>query len=200
MRNPCLLSALLTALILPSPVGHAEEPLAVGHASGQTSSYANYVSHRVTLGQAGSSGLTNQLFENHVITVGDVGTTFTATADTDPDFPGFVSVLTNGNNDGTLVENRIFDLGLWVSGGLESSFWSGLPPAGNGIDLQGFAVGRITMTIDTFTVEQHVEGLQTRTDATWEQTFRVYSAIPEPTTLTLLGLGSLALGMARRRE
>lgn len=176
-------------------------PLAVAPVSLRTGDNAIFNSLIVWVSYAPVEGFEPrfQLFENFELTVADVGRTFTATAQTDPDFGGFVSLLTNGNDDIMMLGTSNPFSG---AGFLESSAWTQLPPSSNGLDLRGFPVRRITLTVDSLSINtpgENPNGDGNWTDRSFSGTLKFYTTVPEPTTFALLSLGVLGAILKRRQ-
>jgi hypothetical protein len=139
------------------------------------------------------------LFDDIILTLGDVGRTFMASTDGYSDLDGFAERLTNGVDELFGVGSKIR---VGLGGGSGISFWSEseffasfLPPGA--VDFSGHLIDEVTLTLDALTLDTpgsdpNGDGLWT--DITAEITVTV---IPEPGTLLLLGLGGLAL-MRRR--
>src|SRR5262249_26882420 len=89
--------------------------------------------------------LISPLFEQYNLTPADVGRTFLANPQNDPDFNSFVGFLTDGSNEYLGAADDVGGAGA----NLESMFWTQRPPGNNGIDLRTFPVGSITMHVDS---------------------------------------------------
>jgi hypothetical protein len=142
-----------------------------------------------------------------VLTADDVGRTFRATAENDPNFALAAAMLTNGVSDRVGYSLRFAD-GGW---GAEDDF-EGSPQVFTMIPQPGDVITAISFRLDAFHLEEGVEdGLRFRQ-------FRYHGLIsidgirpgatpdpdpdpvPEPATMTLLGTGLAALIGARRRR
>jgi hypothetical protein len=118
-----------------------------------------------------------------MINVGDsIGETFYLESGADPEFGNFVSFLTNGVDD-HFRSNVNVDGNDNPGGEYESNFFGNTNPiyrhwslSINGIDLQGFTIERIGLTVNSGN----------------DFVFRFYGT-PEPCTLALLGLGGLLI-------
>ena len=135
------------------------------------------------------------LFGQHALTLSDVGRTFTATAQTDTNFTGFVQRLTDGISEPIQVVDY-----ATTSGTPESQFFSTHPAGWNVIDLQGFQIGSITMHVDSLTInspgsDPNHNGLWT--DISFQGTITVFA--PEPSSATLL-LPAMAFLLWKRRN
>lgn len=118
------------------------------------------------------------------ITTTDVGRTFFASAATDPHFSTLADLLTNGQNDLICRGCKT------VPGGAKCSKCSWESDCINnlistGVDFQGYMIETIGLTVNTCTITPE-------TYLSYDLTYSI-NGIPEPTTLLLLGLGSLAL-------
>jgi len=179
------------------------QPLAVAHVnfSGTGSginAIVNSLSPQFGYGAGGFFPLTSILFDQVTLTSSDVGKTFVITAQNDPDFNGFVQKLTNGQSDLMCFTNA----GIHRLVTFESNFFDPLPPGSNGVDLQGFAIGSITLTVDSLIFDSpgsnpHGNGIWT--DITFNGTIAVYT-VPEPSILHLLGVAGTILFRASARR
>jgi len=137
------------------------------------------------------------LFEQYAITLNDVGHTFTANAQNDPDFAGFVQRLTDGISEPIKVVDSIGS----TSGTPESQFFSTHPAGWNGIDLQGFQIGSITMHVDSLTINSPGSDPNHNgnwTDVFFQGTLTVFG-VPEPSSAALL-LPAMAFLIWKRRK
>ena len=122
----------------------------------------------------------SELFEDTIIAPSDVGQTFTASSANDGDFVGFVELITNGE-----INSIWWYTDGWSLGSEELTYFSGVGT--NGIDLEGFLIQEVRMTINAFPSDGvHV-------DVTYE-----IIGIPEPATLSLLAIGGLVIIRRRR--
>jgi hypothetical protein len=134
------------------------------------------------------------------VTPSEVSRTFSWSAASTPEFSTLVARMTDGIDENI----NFYENGNW--GGNAESVWLtgvfGSSLSMNGVDLQGFNISRIDMRVDSLTLT--TPGRDLYGDGTWTDVgisgeFLIYgSPVPEPATFTLLGLGSLALVMARR--
>ncbi len=87
------------------------------------------------------------IYKTHHFTTNDVGRLFVATQATDTNFNRMISVLTNGTLDyvGATVQVGYSGWGIYP---LEGTFFSPLPPGGNGIDFSGFHIDNLALQID----------------------------------------------------
>lgn len=125
--------------------------MAVAHFTNiNTGTHAILTSISIELGYFTSpfTPLANPLFGEYAFQPSDVGRTFTETATNQPNFAGFVHSLTDGTNE-LMVVQEIEGSSGGQHTAYESQFFSQLPPNGNGIDLQGFQISRITLQLNS---------------------------------------------------
>ena len=144
------------------------------------------------------------LFDGIAMTPGDVGRTFELTAQDDPDFAAAVILLTNGINDKFGWEAILHNPdGTPRNGSIWNSNESkrfGSIPGGNGIDLGGFIITKITQRLDALSLtydpgESYPWRMYAETTLFFEG-----RPIPEPATIALLSLGSVAPLLLRRKS
>jgi hypothetical protein len=146
------------------------------------------------------------LFDSLVVSPADIGSTFVATAASDPNnFPAAVARITNAVNDFikvALAEDQAVGL-TEQRGWAEDFFFGHLTPPGPP-DLQGDTIGRVSLRIDDFVYltsplgggpALRAEGQPFDVDLT----VSFFSEVPEPTAATLLFLGAIAAGALRNR-
>ncbi len=133
------------------------------------------------------------------ITVGiqDVGKTFIANRDNDPNFAAFVAFATDGIDD-SMIMPILFtsdDPSKW-------DIWMSICD-GNGHDLQGYRIDSISATVEYLTID--IPGENGQHDGIWTDFYLTVDyriegvAIPEPATIVLLGLGTITL-VRRQRQ
>lgn len=153
--------------------------------------------------------LSDALFEDLVISVDDVGTTFTATQSTDSSFNKFVSNLTNGLTNNSTSPEIVYvstfnypDLGGFILLLNESDF-----VGGGRIDLKGFNIDSINLTVNS--LEFSSPGNDPNGDGIWTNV--IYNGIftingspisvPEPGLLpALLAATTLSAGSLLKRK
>ncbi len=137
------------------------------------------------------------LFEDILVGMSDVGSTFVASSSSDPDFTRFVSIFTNGTDDGLSFYAGFGGGFSFGEARLESS-WLG-DQVTEEPDLSGYVIEQITLTVNSLALDS--PGTNPNRDGIWTDisadcTFTFYG-IPEPSPLILLALGSSPL--SRRR-
>lgn len=179
-RHVSLALGLVTFGLFHPSLQVSAQPLAVAHIANLTVGYLND-SMTLQFGYRESffAPFGPALFDQFTLTSSDVGRTFVVTAQNDPDYDEFVQKLTNGQSDMMCLTDG--HSGFFQT---ESVLFSPLPPGSNGIDLQGFAIGDITLTVDSWTAST--------TSPNFQGTVAIYAA-PEPSGLSLLVLGGLVL-------
>lgn len=162
----------------------------------------------LTIGSASDRYPSNApIFDGIKVTPADVGRTFTVTADTDSDFNGFVSFLTDGKPDGMQLNTGSGASGSSGGGlGVSGNLFGGSP------DLAGNKIDSISMRINSFTLNS--PGINPNGDGKWtDQSFDAtlivegeplnqHSAtdVPEPSsTLGMLLFGAFGSGLMMQR-
>ncbi len=136
---------------------------------------------------------------SYYVTPSQVSRTFSWSRESTPQFETFTDAMMDGQDE--LIR---FTLNGRSTGNSESvwlTLWNSMSM--NGIDLQGFDISRIDMRVDSLvltTPGRDWNGNGIWTDISLDAEFLIYAQVPEPTTFTLLGFGSLALVMVRRRR
>ena len=121
----------------------------------------------------------------------DIGKT-TIISSTTPAFESFVSILTNGILDSILHGGTLN--GAKALTGKNEDLWFVKFVESYGVDFQGYNISEISQSINDFSASY----TGSRVDYSFDVTYRLYGElIPEPATLLLFGLGTLAL---RRRK
>ena len=188
------LALVIACLSMALPFAQAaivpRQALAVAQVSRSSGSLSVQHSLNIQLGYFdGSLFNSAPLFEQFFLTGSDVGKTFTLATVDDPDFALFVQKLTNGSNDGLGITDN---LGT-ITAQQEPEFFTLLAADNNGLDLQGFQIGSITMQVNALTINtpgSDPNGDGEWTDSFFEGTFTVY-AVPEPSTCMLLAVAGL---------
>lgn len=148
------------------------------------------------------------IFENYLFTSGDIGSTFSADAASDPDFASLVSILTNGTDDeiGFSVF-KFLQVGFpGVGEGIsESIFFRGLEPARFGPDLIGYQISRINLTIQSLSFSPYPDPAGSTGTSFFAQFSFSFDGtppvVPEPGTVALVTIGLAGiLGRLRRRR
>jgi len=142
------------------------------------------------------------IFDSFTFTAAQLGQTFSVDQTVDAQFSAFVSRLTNGFNDQITRISKLTgggESGLLTS---EASFFSTRPAGGNGIDLAGFTIDRIDMTINQISIESpgsNLSGDGNWTDYSIQATLSfIGSQVPEPTGAALIFAGLVCMGFGRR--
>ncbi len=204
MTRRILVACVATAALLASAGADAGQICSLSLTTG-TGSPGVYSSAVISFGDFDSwieMGSVPMLFDDVARTAADAGATLTATS-ADPHFAPVVQRLTNG------VHGDIyFGFGGNLLGDAENVTFlaAGYTPP-NDIDLQGFTIDTITLTINTLSFNSpgsNPNGDGNWTNASYACTVRIYgaaAAVPEPATMILLGTGALGVfGCARRRR
>jgi hypothetical protein len=148
------------------------------------------------------------LFDSLVISPADVGTTYNATAASDPNnFAAAAALLTDGINEFISTALTEDQLGGSVEqrGGNEDAFFSQPTPPGPP-DLFGSSVDRVSLHIDAFVFVSSSFGggaapLTEGQPFDVDITVSFFSEVPEPTAARLLLFGLLAMSViAYRRQ
>lgn len=141
-----------------------------------------------------SNGVT--LFDDLVISPGDVGSTFMADNNSDVAFPvvagrltdaldQFINVSLTENNGSGFSEHRIWK---------ENRFFQQDNPP----DLAGSTVEMVSLHVDSFTFltdeDEDEDSDEDGQPVDLELTVSFFGAIPEPTSCVLLGIGLIAVG------
>jgi len=135
------------------------------------------------------------------VTSNDVGKTFFASADTHQNFDNFTYLLTNG------VNNLLFlvDIGSlmtsndWLGAEWESVLISGIQ---DGVDLEGYDIDSIGLTVNELFLDYDADAIKGGlTYFNYDITYTIHGeAVPEPSTVILLGLGGLFLRKKRKTD
>lgn len=88
--------------------------------------------------------LNGELFKTRLLTTNSVGQVFEANLLNEPKFGSFARLLTDGVQESVTVQNSN---GAFNSS-LERTFFDPLPSGGNGVDLEGYAITNVTMSVD----------------------------------------------------
>lgn len=152
----------------------------------------------------------NEIFDKVRFNILDVGKTVKLVASDDPDFAGFVAMLTNGTGDQALVSTRTFAEGGFagspeatgqnVGGTSEVGLFSidGLT------DLHGYQIDSISERLDSLTITDNVTPLPSAPNIIGRQfdgqvTLTIEgSATPEPGSATMLAM--VACGWLARHQ
>lgn len=146
----------------------------------------------------------SKLFDDIELTKNDVGKIFTATADTNPEFKNFASLLTDGKNNKLIFGKEYIGSPVAIFAARdEKNFW--YPSEGEGskkdnkIDFNGYIIDQISLQLDssdlfkvTFTIEGHPQ-----VSASTSQ------SVPEPSSaigLLLFGAGGAVAGFKRKQQ
>ncbi|MCL1467275.1 PEP-CTERM sorting domain-containing protein [Argonema galeatum] len=144
----------------------------------------------------------SKLFDDIELTKNDVGKIFTATADTNPDFKNFASLLTDGENNKLIFAKEYIGSPVAIFVGKDEKDWW-YPSQGskedNKIDFNGYIIDQISLQLDssdlfkvTFTIEGHPQ-----VSASTSQ------SVPEPSSaigLLLFGAGGAVAGFKRKQQ
>jgi hypothetical protein len=131
------------------------------------------------------------LFSNLILTPDMVGQTFIDTASSEPYYANFVSLLTDGVSERVGLAWDLFPGGGGgTRGGPEPTFFDTHPSDWNGVDLQGYPITGIGLTLNQLSMASpgsNPTGTGNWTDYSFDATISVYT-VPEPGTLSLLML------------
>jgi hypothetical protein len=153
--------------------------------------------------------IANEIFNGVRFKNTEVGRTATLTAADDPDFSGFVAMLTNGIADELLVSTTTFADGGFAgapeatSQAVSARSERTLSILGS-LDLQGYQIDSITERLDSLTITDNVVPIPSAPNIVGRQfdgqmTLSIEgSATPEPGTAGLFALATLGWAMRRR--
>ncbi len=126
------------------------------------------------------------------VTEGDVGKTLWATSQTHTTFNGFVSFLTNGNDDTMSLVDSVGTTppGFPINTMYESEYINGIQ---GGVDFKGYTIDSIALTINELVLSYDADAIISG-HYSYDITYTIYGeAVPEPITVLLFGLGALAM-------
>jgi hypothetical protein len=144
----------------------------------------------------------DQIFGGQVFSTADVGRTFTATS-ASSGFEDFAARLTNGTDEMLRVQTVIYYIRngqtLYAGESLQDYHEYEVQKyvEGHGPDFFGYTISRIDLQINELSFAS--PGSDPNGDRRWSEsvhdfTYNIYgSVVPEPGTVSLLGLGALAL-------
>src|ERR1051325_11049531 len=143
-----------------------------------------------------TNGGTAAIFDSFFFMRSQVGQVFSVDQSVDPQVNLFTSRLTNGFNDLINIVERLPGGGSFGQLTSEASFFSTRPASGNGIDLTGFSIERIDMTINQLSISSPGRDLNHNgiwTDYSVQATLSfIGSPVPEPCGTAII-LGGLAV-------
>jgi hypothetical protein len=153
----------------------------------------------------------NEILDNVRFNILDVGKTVRLLPSDDPDFAGFVAMLTNGTADEALVSTRTFTEGVYPGSPEEADQYV----VGNGEvalfsidglhDLRGYQIDSISERLDSLTITDNVVPIPSAPNIFGRQfdgqvTLTIEgSATPEPGSAAMLGLAAGGWLSWRRR-
>jgi hypothetical protein len=154
----------------------------------------------------------NEIFDNVRFNILDVGKTVKLVTSDDPDFAGFVAMLTNGTADEALLSARTFAKGEnsgapeGVDQHVGATSETGLFSINGSPDLHGYQIDSISERLDSLTITDNVVPLPSAPNIIGRQfdgqvTLTIEgSATPEPGSATMLAMAACGwLSRHRRR-
>jgi len=189
----------------------ADETLATAHVSGNggIAVVASDLTLHLSL-RYGALESSPRIFDQFRFGPAVVGSVFSVDASSGAGYSAFVASATDG------ILERVYSEGMVTTppgspiGGLgigqsplESAFFVGVPPGGNGIDLQGFTIDRIDLrfnqlVFNTPGTDPNHNGIWT--DFSYDATITFIGVVPEPSAAAILGSGFLVMIWRRRAK
>lgn len=124
------------------------------------------------VGSTQGGTLRGELFRYNLITTNSTGQVFQANAQNSTNFGIFTTLLTDGVQDIVWSINTSGDLRSYI----ERDFFNPLPNGSNGIDLEGYAITNVTMTVNSVVLSYDQFN---NSNYTYNFTYRVYG-FPTP--------------------
>jgi hypothetical protein len=199
MKNTFTLIALTLTVLLSAFESRAQLGTVATAQFSRTGGFGVTADHSLRLALGYVPTNTTSIFTQFTFHTNDVGGVFSVSQSSDPGFIGFLSGATNGILD-FVRYNYAIGSGTGAyneSGGLsETSFFTSFPHGGNGIDLSGFQVQRIDLTLNSLAFNPNPGGF---TDFSFNVTLSFIGVVPEPSAAAILGAGLLALLFRKRK-
>lgn len=190
------ITSFATVLLLSANLYAQQQPLTTMHFSGSGGGPGIGTGLNLFVEYFGRTDTT--LFKNVVWTPAMVGQSILDTASSEPGYANFVSRLTDGVNQAIAGGAYVFPGGGGSShGSLESKLLTTPPPGWNGIDLHGYPITGIRLTLNQISLDANADS--NWTNYSWDDTLTIYT-VPEPSTFAVAALGAAALLIAGRRR
>jgi hypothetical protein len=161
------------------------QPIATLHMSGSGGAGAIASGMTLEIGYGGGSNSV-ALFDSVLWTPAMVGQTVLYSAGSGSSYDTFLSLATDGVNEFAYWENTLVPGGGAGMFGAESLLFTTHPASWNGIDLHGYAIGGISLELNTLSLQSQGNWTDYSFDA-----LVTYYAVPEPAVESLLLLGCL---------
>src|SRR4051812_20244880 len=194
LQTICTFIASLGAGII---IAHGSGVIATANLTGGGGSSVVANSAQIFVSSGGpTNGGNATIFDSFFFTTNQVGQVFSLDQSVDPSFNLFISRLTNGTNDLLTIVSKVSGGGIAGANTLESTFLTTPPAGGNGIDLAGFSIQRIDLSLNQLNISSpgsnpNHNGIWTDYSIQATLSF-IGSPVPEPScpALIITGLGA----------